>query len=124
MGSIPLQSQGLATMTPEEFWTILHAPVAAAKIFYRLYHDDAGVPLFYSMEDLPGTYIELTQQQFNDAPSNIRIRDGAMIALTWTSTTKLVPSDFGIPCSLQNVAIVVAENNLHTTWNQKTYETN
>ena len=111
-------------MTPEEFWAVLQAPVATHPVFYRLYHDDAGVPLFYSMEDLPGTYIELTQEQYHNTPSNVRVRDGVIVALTWQTTTKLIPSNSGSFCHPDNVAVIVAGNQPHIRWNQKTYETN
>jgi len=109
-------------MTPEEFWAILHNAPEPEPVFYRLYHDKFGVPLFYSMEDLPGTYIELDQAQYAQASSNVRVRNGHLVELTWQTAHKLTPSESGTICHPQDVSIVTADQGQH--WKKKTYESN
>lgn len=89
-------------------------------VFYRLYYNEAGVPLFYSMEDLPGNYLELTQEQYAQGKSNIRVRDGQIVELTWTTSYKLVPGT-GTPCDPRDVAIVTKQQTA-TNWSKRTYE--
>ena len=111
-------------MTPEEFWSILHNMPEPLPVSYRLYHDDQGRPLFYSMEDCPGTYIEIDQATFTRSASNVRVRDGQLIEITWATTTKLVPGNSGSPCHPDNVAVIVAEDQPHIRWSKQTYESN
>jgi len=89
-------------------------------VFYRLYYDESGVPLFYSMEDLPGNYLELTQEQYAQGKSNIRVRDGKIVELTWTTSAKLVPGTTGTPCDPRDVAVVNKDS--ATYWSKRTYE--
>jgi hypothetical protein len=111
-------------MTPEEFWSILHNMPEPRPVFYRLYHDDQGHPLFYSMADEPGTYIEIDQAIFSRGAMNVRVQDGQPVEITWATTTKLVPGNSGSPCHPDNVAVIVAENQPHTKWSKQTYESN
>ena len=111
-------------MTPEQFWSILHNMPEPLPVSYRLYHDDQGRPLFYSMETVPGTYIEIDQATFARSASNVRVRDGKLIEITWATTTKLVPGNSGSTCHPDNVAVIVTEDRPHTKWSRKTYESN
>jgi hypothetical protein len=111
-------------MTPEEFWSILHAIPEPQPVSYLLYHDDQGLPLFYSMEAVPGTYIEIDQETFARGSMNVRVRDGKLIEVSWAVTRKLVPGNSGTPCHPDNVAVVVAEDQPHTRWSKQTYESN
>jgi hypothetical protein len=109
-------------MTPEDFWSILHSMPEPNPVFYRLYYDDQGLPLFYSMADELGTYIEIDQATFACSASNVRVRDGKLVEVTWQTTVKLVPGNSGSPCHLDNVAVIVAEDQPHTRWSKQTYE--
>jgi hypothetical protein len=111
-------------MTPDEFWSILHAVPETHSVSYRLYHDNSGNPLFYSMDNVPGTYIEIDAVTFACSPMHVCVRDGKLIHRVWTTTTKLVPADSGSPCDLRNVAVIVSEHKPHQKWTKKTYETN
>ena len=107
-------------MTDEEFWKALADMPEPKPVFYRLYYDQQGVPLFYSMEDLPGTYIELDQETYAQGASNVRVRDGKLVKLTWQTSSKIVPGTHGTQCHTKDVAIVVKENG--TYWSKQTYE--
>jgi hypothetical protein len=108
-------------MTPEEFFGALEQMPIPALVMYRLYHDDQGCPLFYSMEDLPGTYIEINQETFAKNSTRVRVRDGKLVETTWKTTQKLVPHNSGTMCHPDDVTIVVKENG--TYWSKQTYET-
>jgi hypothetical protein len=108
-------------MTPEEFFGALEHMPMPVPVTYRLYHDDQGCPLFYSMEDLPGTYIEIDQETFAKNSTRVRVRNGKLVEVTWKTTQKIVPSNSGTMCHEQDVAIVVKQNG--TYWSKQTYET-
>ena len=109
-------------MTPEQLQQLFQAIPEPPPPFFRLYHDDQGNPLFYSMADEPGTYIEIDQETFARNISNVRVRDGRLVEITWTTTTKLIPGNVGSPCHPDNVAVIVAEDQPHIRWSKKTHE--
>ena len=110
-------------MTPDEFWTILHAMPEPGPISWRLYHNEVGEPISYSMEELPGTYIDVDAETYARSPMNVRVQDGRLIELK-PVVRRLAPADTGTPCYPDNVAIVVPESEPHQKWSMKTYESN
>jgi hypothetical protein len=114
----------MSEITPEEFWAILHAPVEVKPIFYRLYYDNDGFLIYYSMEELPHNYIEIDAATYNQRLSNIRVINKKIVITTPASSIKkLIPGTVGTPCDLNNICIVVNESTPHTKWSIKTYET-
>ena len=76
-------------------------------VHYRLYHNDAGLPLFYSHEDLPGKYVDVTPEQFALQDRSVKIIDGQLVRRRTARMTKLVPADSGTLCHSNDVTIVV-----------------
>ena len=114
----------MSEMTPKEFWAILQAPVETKPVFFRLYYDDEGMPICYSMEELPHNYIELDVPTYHRRPSNIRVVDGKLVVINPVSyIKKLTPGTSGIPCDPNDICIVVSEDHPHTKWSLKTNET-
>jgi hypothetical protein len=109
----------MATVTPEEFWSILHAVPNEKPVFYRLYQNELGVPLFYSMKDQPGTNIEIDQATYARASSNVRVKNGQLVEVTWQTAQKLTPADSCTQCHSQDVAVVVSNNGQY--FKKKTY---
>ena len=106
-------------MTPEEFWSILHDIPEPKPIFWRLYYNDAGEPVCYSMEDQPGNYIDIDPETFGLAPWNVQVVNGRLKYITTQTSDKLVPSTVGTQCHPQNVAVVVNQNGKH--WSKQTH---
>ena len=107
----------MSKMTEQEFWAILQAIPEAKPIFYRLYHNNNGTPIIYSMEELPDNYIEVDQQTYVLAPFNVRVVDGKLVYIKPVVTVKkLQPGAQGITCDPSDVCIVVDANQPHTKW--------
>ena len=106
-------------MTPEEFWSILHDIPEPKPIFWRLYYNDAGQPVCYSMEDQPGNYIDIDPETFGLAPWNVQVVNGQLKYITTQTSNKLVPGRVGTQCHPQNVAVIVTQNGTH--WSKQTH---
>lgn len=91
-------------------------------VFFRLYYNDQGHPVTYSMEDIPGNFIEIDQETYAKSSYHVRVVNGKLTHLDYTRVcSKLQPSNSGTPCHLQDVAVVVAtEPNIK--WKNVTYE--
>jgi len=106
-------------VTPEEFWDILHSAPEPEPVFWRLYYNEQGQPVCYSMEHLPGNYIDIDAEIFGLAPANVRVVNGQLKYITTRTSDKLVPGTIGTQCHPQNVAVVVTQNG--TPWSKQTY---
>lgn len=110
-------------MTEQEFWDILFDVPASVPVFFRLYHDDKGHPLFYSMEDLPGTYIEIDADTYARSAMLVRVRNGKIVQIRHRAAAKLTPGRTGTACHAQDVA-VIADSDNSTKWAKKIHEQN
>ena len=109
----------MSKLTAENFWKIWsESTVPAPAIFYRLYYNDDGSPVCYTMEDLPGNYIEVDINTYLVGSHNVRVVDQKLIHLpTVGLVTKLRPdSSTGTACDPQDVCVVVDENTSHVKW--------
>ena len=110
------------SMTEQEFWAALAPVEPLPEPVYLLYHDDDGNPLFYSMERVPGNYIEIDRETYHQAPRYVRVRDGKFHIINRLTYPKLVPSSQGTACAPQDVCVVVSPDQPHVEWSLKTYE--
>jgi hypothetical protein len=91
-------------------------------VFFRLYHDEQGLPVTYSMENLPGTYIDIDQATYSKNSYHVRVINGKLIHIDYTNVySKLHPGDSGTPCHPQDVAVVV-DTEPNIKWKKVTYE--
>jgi hypothetical protein len=114
----------LSEETTQNFLSVMQSfewpePVPAT---YRLYHDEQGRPLIYTMEALPGAYIEVDQATYIRASYHVVIRDKKLLVLEpKTQVSKLVPDpQVGTPCDLRDVCVVVDSNRPHQKWTENT----
>lgn len=112
-------------MNEDEFWAAIRNMPEPEPVTFRLYYNSTGHPLFYSMEHLPGTYIEVDAETFALGNMRVRVRDNKIVPVTWKTTVKLIPNDTGTPCHPDDVSIVVPETYYgHQKWSKQTYESN
>jgi hypothetical protein len=109
-------------ITFSQLATMLRSMPEPEPVFYRLYHDDQGRPICYSMEDLPGQYVEIDRDTFVKSNPWVRIRHGKLIASRPSvSMQKLQPGDTGTACHIEDVAIVV-KSEMHQKWSIKHHD--
>lgn len=96
----------MAAMTEQEFMAALSNMPTAKPVTYRLYHDDQGRPLHYTMEDMPGQWVEIDKDLFRRCPSRVRVRNGRVHEIQWRTTEKLVPGQIGTACHPKDVTII------------------
>jgi hypothetical protein len=107
----------MSKMTPDEFWSILHSIPDSDPVFFRLYYNNDGSPNCYSMEDLPGNYIDVDAETFATRLQNVRVVNQQLVHIRpKTLVKKLVPSDTGTACDPQDVCVIVADKQPHTKW--------
>ena len=110
-------------MTPEEFFAVLENAPRPIVQTRRLYHDDQGRVLFYTMEDLAGTWIEVDSEIYARAPTDVRVVDGQVVPLPKIPiVSKLRPGLTGTYCDPRDICIVVDHNQPHVRWSLATSE--
>jgi hypothetical protein len=88
---------------------------------FRLYYDDAGNVTYYSMEDLPGTFLVIDRLTFDQQRFDIKVKDGKIVKLNHPASWKLAPAAEGTACHPSDVSIVVAPDAIHKQyWEVKT----
>lgn len=112
--------------TTDNFWQVWNTfewpPVAV--IFYRLYYNEDGSPKCYTMEDLPGKYVEIDQETYLACPWNVKVVNGKLEIITPASVVhKLKPNiEDGITCSPRDVCVVVDSDQPHVKWSMTNNE--
>ena len=107
----------MSDFDPAEFFRNLPAVEQPS---YRIYYDDNGRPTSYTVDDLPGNYIEVDVATYTDGNKNIRIVDGKIVKIKQpVMVAKLTPANSGISCHPDNVCIVVDSTQPHIKWSLK-----
>jgi hypothetical protein len=105
-----------------DFWQTYQWP-EQKPVSYRLYYNEQGLPVEYSMDELPGKYIEVTAEQFAERDHRVKVKNQQLIKIIHqTPTRKLIPAEHGTPCHRNNVAIVVDSANTHKKWKLTQHE--
>ena len=120
----PIDERKMTDTTTENFWKAWIEPVDPPKpIFYRLYYDSQGHPVCYTMEDLPGTYIEIDQATYAQSSLNVRVvNDQVQIIKKGSMVSKLQPCEQGTSCDPRDVCVIIDKHHPHTNWNIVTHE--
>lgn len=94
-------------------------------ISYRLYYNDDGTPKCYSMEDIPGKYVEVDLETYTLHRWNVRVVDEKLKIISPAVTVhKLTPNSMsGVCCDSRDVCVIVAQDRPHTKWALTTNET-
>ena len=105
-------------MNETEFWAAFK-PIEAKPILYRLYYDDQGFPLFFSQEDLPGNYIDITREEYVNPPKHFKVINGSMELIETSIVRRLYPTEYGTPCHPTDVSVVVDSSEPNIKWSMK-----
>lgn len=105
-------------ITTENFWQVMSewVPPEPKPVFFRLYHNDDGTPIVYSMEDLPHAYIDVEPEVFHQNNMNVCVVDGRLIVKKTGFSDKLKPADYGTACDPRDVSVVVSANQSNRKW--------
>jgi hypothetical protein len=78
-----------------------------AELIRKLYYNEDSKPLQYTIEDLPGNYIEITALEFASARYDVIVKDGKLTYPEYKTFQKLTPtSDKGTKCYKDDVSII------------------
>ena len=114
----------MSNETTDNFWAAWAAwdRTDPLPVFYRLYYDESGMPIVYSMEDLPGNYIELDHATYARQSYHVRIVDQQLVVVKARAAAiaKLTPdAENGAPCAPSDISVVVSNQTPHIKWTKK-----
>jgi hypothetical protein len=92
-----------------EFWKQYEWP-PEPQYHFRLYHDQDGSALFYSHDDLPGSWITVTPEQFALGDLTVRVEQGRLCFPDPPRPPKLVPGEIGTACDPRDITVVIDQN--------------
>ena len=108
-------------ITVEQLVQMFQALPEPDPVVLKLYYDDAGNPIEYTSETRDGNYIEVDPENFAIRSMRVRVENGVLKHLPpVTYVYKLQPSDSGVLCHSQDVAVVTKD--IGTYWKRNTYE--
>jgi hypothetical protein len=110
------------------FWAaveqFLNEPIAAPQqLECRLYYNDIGEPLFYTMDKPDGQYINISLAQYSKGNYNVKVVNEQIKEILHT-IAKLVPSDTGTASHCNDVSIIADQHCCTQHWKLKAYEEN
>ena len=94
---------------------------------YRLYYNDDGTIICYTMDDLPGNFIVVDRQTFAEMRYDAVVRNGKLVYTSVPQSWKLKPTDAGdYACHSSDITIIVSNDYPNKTyWKAEiTYESN
>lgn len=103
----------------------IETPEKPVKPEFRLYYDEMGKVLFYSMENISGNYIVVDKQIFAEARYDWKVIDGKLTKyVPGITISKLKPDESqGMSCAKEDISIIVDENyNNIQKWKLTSYE--
>jgi|688.fasta_scaffold219381_3 hypothetical protein len=87
-----------------------------APIEYRLYYDETGTPIDYSIEDKPGRYIVIDQATYSLRSDRVRVVDGQLIEQKQANRMVLRPAESGRACHPDDVTLIDEHNSAKVYW--------
>jgi hypothetical protein len=98
-----------------EFWQN-HQWQDPKPVMYRLYHDDQGKPLEYSMEAHSGYWIDITPEQYAMADMRVRVVDGVLTLPPSPAPPRMILSDTGATCHPWSLLLLVNPDQPNNKW--------
>lgn len=111
-------------MNEQALWDLFSQLPDPKPLTHKLYYNDDGTPKLYTMEDLPGQYIEIDSATFFAGSYNVRVVDQKLVHIVpKTQVQKITPNkQSGTPCHPKDVAVVIDYNSDHIKWKVQHYE--
>lgn len=90
-----------------DFWHNYQWPQEPV-LYFRLYHDEQGKPICYSRSEQPGSYVDITPEEFAVGRMDVKVRDGRLVYPQGPRVPFLRPGAQGTACHSQDVTVVVS----------------